>query len=453
VNRWPRSSGVQLHITSLPEGRLGAGAYRFVDWLAAAGQSWWQVLPLGPPDRYRSPYKSSSAFAAWPGLLADPRAPVSASEIAAFRDRHASWIGDWERFAGRGAVADQVRFDREWGALRAYAAECGVRILGDVAIYVSPGGCDHRFHPELFQSGLVAGAPPDAYSTNGQLWGNPLYDWPALQRRGYRWWVERVRRTLDLFDLARIDHFRGLVAYWAVPARARTARGGSWKRGPGIALFRALERELGSPAAATRGRSASAGVRRGALPLVAEDLGVITEPVERLRRQVGLPGMLVIQFGMDPDVPRSIHRLANHTADRVVYTSTHDQDTARGWLESLGEGRRAFVDSEIARLGFTDRRRPWWGLIRYVFSSQAQIAMIQAQDALGLGSEARMNAPGSAGGSWRWQMRKGALTTALAQRLREATEESGRLGSGWPLGVGRSAGCAANVNDGSGRVG
>ena len=164
---------------------------------------------------------------------------------------------------------------------------------------------------------------------------------------------------------------------------------------------------------------------------MAEDLGVITEPVERLRRQLGLPGMLVIQFGMDPDEPRSPHRLANHTADRVVYTSTHDQDTARGWLESLGERQRAFVDSEVARLGFTDRRRPWWGLIRYVFSSPAMIAMIQAQDALGLGSEARMNAPGSAGGSWRWEMRRGALTPALAQRLRAATEESGRLrGSG-----------------------
>lgn len=417
MNQWPRSSGVQLHITSLPGGRLGSEAYRFVDWLAAAGQSWWQVLPLGPPDRYRSPYKSSSAFAAWPGLLADPRAAVSAAEIADFRSRQAYWISDWERFAGRGAVADQVRFDREWGALRAYAAERGVRILGDVAIYVSPGGCDHRCHPELFQSGLVAGAPPDAYSSAGQLWGNPLYDWPALQRRGYRWWVERVRRTLDLFDLARIDHFRGLVAYWAVPARARTARGGTWKRGPGIALFRALERELAPGKGAV-------------LPLVAEDLGVITEPVERLRRRVGLPGMLVIQFGMDPEEPRSTHRLANHTTDRVVYTSTHDQDTVRGWLESLDQRTRGFVDSEVARLGFADRRRPWWGLIRYTFSSPAQIAMIQVQDALGLGSEARMNAPGSAGNSWRWQMRRGALTKGLAQRLREASEESGRLPAG-----------------------
>jgi 4-alpha-glucanotransferase len=410
VNNSIRSSGVQLHITSLPGGRLGSEAYRFIDWLAAAGQSWWQVLPLGPPDRYRSPYKSSSAFAAWRGLLADPRAPVSADEISAFRERQSSWIADWERFAGRGAVADQVRFDREWGALRAYGAERGVRIMGDVAIYVSPGSCDHRFHPQLFQSGRVAGAPPDDYAKTGQLWGNPLYDWPALQRRGYGWWVERVRRTLDLFDLARMDHFRGFVAYWAVPERARTAIGGSWKRGPGIALFRALERELGRD-----------------LPLVAEDLGVITPAVERLRDAVGLPGMLVIQFGMDPDSPGSPHRPENHQENRVVYTSTHDQDTARGWLESLEPSQRAFVDAEVARHGFADRRRPWWGVIALAHSSPARIAMIQAQDALGLGSEARMNQPGSAGDSWRWQMAPRALTPALARKLREVTEAAGRL--------------------------
>jgi 4-alpha-glucanotransferase len=410
VNNLVRSSGVQLHITSLPGGRLGPSAYRFVDWLACAGQSWWQVLPLGPPDRYRSPYKSSSAFAAWPGLLADRRAPVPAAEISEFRERQRFWIGDWERFSSRGAVADQVRFDREWGELRRYAADRGVRILGDVAIYVSPDGADHRAHPELFQTGLVAGAPPDAYATDGQLWGNPLYDWPALQRQDYRWWVERVRRTLDLFDLARIDHFRGLVAYWAVPAGERTAKNGTWKRGPGRALFRALESGLG-----------------GRLPLVAEDLGVITPPVERLRREVGLPGMLVIQFGMDPDDPTSPHRLANHTADRVVYTGTHDQDTVRGWLESLDPAPRAFVDAEVARYGFAEPRRPWWGLIRLAFSSPAVVAMTQAQDILGLGSEARMNDPASAGGSWRWQMRAGALNKTLAARLREATDEAGRL--------------------------
>jgi 4-alpha-glucanotransferase len=403
-----RTSGVQLHITSLPGGRLGPEAYRFLDWLAAAGQSWWQVLPVGPPDRYLSPYKSRSAFAAWPGLLAAPRARVSNEEIADFRERNRFWIDDWERFAGRGAVADQVRFAREWSALRAYGAERGVRIMGDVAIYVSPGSADHRAHPELFQTGLVAGAPPDAYSTDGQLWGNPLYDWPALQRRHYRWWVERIRRTTDLFDLARIDHFRGLVAYWAVPAGARTARGGRWRRGPGRALFDAIANEL------------------GAVPLVAEDLGVITPAVERLRRQAGLPGMLVIQFGLDPDQPASPHRLTNHTADRVVYAGTHDTDTVRGWLESLPEQQRSFVDSELARLGFAERQA-WWGVIRMTFSSPAFLAMIQAQDVIGLGSEARMNAPGTTGRSWRWQMEPGALTPALARRLRAVTEEAGRL--------------------------
>jgi 4-alpha-glucanotransferase len=420
-----RSSGVQLHLTSLPSGRLDRDAYRFVDWLARAGQSWWQVLPLGPPDRYRSPYKSASAFAAWRGFLAAPRAPVSAAEIADFRERQAYWIGDWERFSARGAVVDQVRFQREWGALRRYAADRGVRILGDVAIYVSPGGADHAAHPELFQDGWVAGAPPDAYSDDGQLWGNPLYDWPALQRRGYRWWVERVRRTLELFDVARIDHFRGLVAYWAVPAGARTARDGHFRRGPGASLFRALERELGSNAS---GRPVGPGWDGpSSLALVGEDLGVITEPVERLRRSLALPGMLVIQFGFDPRAPSSPHRLANHAADRIVYTGTHDQDTIRGWYDTLPAARRAFVDAELAGHGDGDRRRPWWGLIDYTFSSAAEVAMVQTQDVLGLGSEARMNQPGRIGHSWRWQLREGQLTSALARRLRDATERSARL--------------------------
>jgi 4-alpha-glucanotransferase len=405
----PRSSGVQLHITSLPGGRLGPEAYRFVDWLAAAGQSWWQMLPLGPPDRHRSPYKSRSAFAAWPGLLENPRAPVSADEIAEFRERHAFWIGDWERFAGRGAVAAQVRFDREWSAIRRYANERGVRLFGDIAIYVAPGSADHLAHPELFQRGLVAGAPPDAFSATGQLWGNPLYDWPALQRRRYRWWVERVRRTLELFDIARIDHFRGFVAYWAVPENDSTAVGGHWKRGPGRPLFAALQRSLD-----------------GQLPFVAEDLGVITPAVERLRDELGLPGMLVLQFGFEPHEPRSPHRPANHVEQRVVYTSTHDHDTVRGWYESLDPARRELVRAELRSRGIADRQ-PWWEMIRLAMSSPARVAMLQAQDVLGLGSEARMNDPARAGGSWRWQMRRGALTRPLANRLRDATEEGGRL--------------------------
>src|SRR3712207_1826038 len=167
------------------------------------------MLPLGPPDEHRSPYKSASAFAAWPGLLADPDARVEPSEERAFREREAAWIDDWASFAGDGAIADQVRFAREWGALRSYANERGVRLIGDIPIYIAPGSADHLSHPELFRAGEVSGAPPDAYSDDGQLWGNPIYDWPALRRRGYRWWIERFRRNIALFDIARIDHFRG----------------------------------------------------------------------------------------------------------------------------------------------------------------------------------------------------------------------------------------------------
>src|SRR5579863_9294286 len=192
----PRSSGVQLHVTSLPGGRLGAPALAFVDWLAAAGQSWWQMLPLGPPDEFDSPYRSPSAFAASPALLAKPDARVTAAEVEDFVARHPYWTGTWASFAGEEAIADQVRFEREWGALRAYAAERGVRLIGDVPIYVSPGSADHRAHASLFQRGAVAGAPPDAFTRLGQRWGNPLYDWPALRRDGgYRWWVERLRRA------------------------------------------------------------------------------------------------------------------------------------------------------------------------------------------------------------------------------------------------------------------
>jgi 4-alpha-glucanotransferase len=408
VKRLPRSSGVQLAVTSLPNGRLGPAAYRFVDWLVAAGQSWWQVLPLGPPDRYRSPYKARSAFAAWPGLLAEPRAPVSAAEISSFRERQVYWIGDWERFAGRGAVAGQVRFEREWSALRRYCRERGIRIIGDVPIYVAPRSADHQAHPALFQRGLVAGAPADTYSPTGQLWGNPLYAWPALRRRRYGWWVQRLRRTLELFDLARIDHFRGFVAYWAVPEGSRTALGGRWMRGPGSALFEAARRELGPD-----------------LPIVAEDLGVITPAVERLRDSLGLPGMLVLQFGFDPDDPHNPHDPANHAEHRLVYTGTHDTDTARGWYSTLDQAHRDRVERSFTDLGVAEPE-PWWSLIRLALSSPARIAMMQAQDVLGLGSEARMNDPARASGDWRWRLEPGALTAALAGRLREATEAAGR---------------------------
>ena len=399
----PRSAGVQLHPTSLPGERLGPEAYRFVDWLASAGQSWWQMLPLGPPDRHGSPYKSPSAFAAWPALLEKPRARVSAADMTSFRERHAAWIGDWERFAGRDAAADQVRFEREWGALRRHAADAGVRLIGDVPIYVAPRGADHRAHPELFLDDVVAGVPPDAYSRTGQLWGNPIYDWPALRRCGYAWWIERLRRVVELFDVARVDHFRGFVAYWAVPRGARDARSGRWRRGPGRAVFDAMSAELGS------------------LPLIAEDLGVITPAVTALRRSLGLPGMVVLQWAFDED-PKGVHRLDNHEERSIAYTGTHDTDTLVGWWASLRGPERAMAE---AMLPPDDDVH--WALIRLLFSSPAAVAMTQLQDVLGLGSEARMNVPGRASGSWRWRLRRGQLRATHAARLREATEEAGRL--------------------------
>ena len=397
-----RASGVLLHPTSLPGGRLGEEARRFVDWLAAAGQSWWQVLPLGPPDEHGSPYRAASAFAAWPGLLAQPDAPVSGDELEDFVARHAFWIGPWTLFAGPGAIADQVRFEREWKQLRAYAAERGVRFIGDVPIYVADDGADRQAWPELFARGEVAGVPPDAFSANGQLWGNPLYDWVAQRATGYRWWKERLRRTFELVDLARVDHFRGFVAYWAVPERHATARRGRWRRAPGAELFRAVEAELGR------------------LPLIAEDLGVITPAVERLRDQLGLPGMGVLHwaFGGGRDNP---HALENHRERQVVYTSTHDTDTTAGWFSSLSRRERTAAD--------LTPHEPHWTLIERAMGSRAALAIVPAQDVLGLGSQARMNTPGRPDGNWVWRLEPGELDDALAARLRAATRAGARLGS------------------------
>jgi 4-alpha-glucanotransferase len=401
-----RSSGVQLHPTSLPAGRLGPGAYAWVDWLAAAGQTWWQMLPLGPPDEHGSPYKAASAFAASPELLADPSAPVSESERLDFRDRASDWIGDWIAFAGVEALDDQVRFDREWGALRAYAADRGVRLIGDIPIYVAEGSADVAAHPEIFKRGLVAGVPPDAFTDKGQLWGNPVYDWPALRKTGYAWWIARFRRIFELFDLARIDHFRGFVAYWGVPADAKYALEGSWKRGPGRAPFDAARAALGD------------------LPLIAEDLGVITEPVKRLRLELGLPGMAVLQFGFTPSERDTQHVFANHVENQVVYTGTHDNDTVRAWFEGLTHAERALLDEELERQRIADPE-PHWALVRLAFASKARVAIVQLQDVLGLGSEGRMNQPGSVGG-WGWRLDE-MPSLDLAKRLREATEASSRV--------------------------
>ena len=398
-----RASGILLHPTSLPNGVLDEHAYAFVDWLASAGQRWWQVLPLGPPEGLTgSPYMSPSAFAGSPGLLAEPEAAVTTGEAAAFRQRNTYWIDDWLDWAaghGGGSLADQVRFEREWQALRAYAARRGVRIFGDMPIYVSKDGADHRAHPALFQEGVVAGVPPDAFATTGQLWGNPIYDWSAMRAEGFRWWVERFRRTFALVDLTRVDHFRGFVSYWAVAEQNATAVEGKWRRGPGAAVFDAAERELGE------------------LPVVAEDLGVITEPVVRLRRRLGFPGMVVLQFALSGD-PTNPHLPGNHEVDAVVYTGTHDNDTTRGWWESLSDEDRGWAELDPAD--------PAWSLIGAAWSSRAALAVAPLQDVLGLGPEARMNLPGTEEGNWHWRYAADDLTPELSARLRDLTERNRR---------------------------
>jgi 4-alpha-glucanotransferase len=396
-----RASGILLHPTSLPNGVLDEHAYRFVDWLAAAGQQWWQVLPLGPPEGLTgSPYMSPSAFAGSPALLAEPEAAVSADEAAAFRARNAYWIDDWLAYGG--SLEDQVRFEREWHGLREYARGRGVRIFGDMPIYVAHDGADHRAHPTLFQDDVVAGVPPDLFAKTGQLWGNPIYDWTAMRHDGYRWWIERFRRAFELVDLTRIDHFRGFVSYWAVPAGNRTAVDGKWRRGPGADVFRAAEAELGE------------------LPVVAEDLGVITEPVVRLRRELGFPGMAVLQFATGDD-PTNPHLPQNYEEQEVVYTGTHDNDTTVGWWESLSEH-----DREWSGLDPSD---PAWSLIRVAWESRAALAIAPLQDVLRLGSEARMNLPGTDEGNWHWRYDAGALTDENAQQLRALTESAHRARS------------------------
>ncbi len=494
-----RTSGIVLHITSLP-GRFGVGdlgpeARAFVDFLAAAGQGIWQVLPLGPTGYGDSPYQALSAFAGNP-LLVSPEELATAgwleagdlelstpspervdygavmgwkpallhraferfhadadeaqrSELDAFCREHASWLDDYTlftalkaRFQGRlwttwepaiagrerAAVARwrselaediayhefvQFQFFRQWGALRQYAHGRGVRIMGDVPIFVSHDSADVWAHPEWFhldasgQPTVVAGAPPDYFSATGQRWGNPLYRWDVLAAEGYGFWVERLRLQLGLLDWVRLDHFRGFAAYWEIPAGHATAEHGHWAPGPGRALFSALESALGR------------------LPLIAEDLGLITPDVVALREELGLPGMAVLQFAFDADedgygqslyLPHNLHR------DLAVYTGTHDNDTTRGWWQSAGEQQRHLLRRYLA----TDGTTIHWDLIRTALASVADMALFPLQDILGLGSEACLNRPGQASGNWTWRCAPGVMTPKLAAHLADLTRLYGR---------------------------
>lgn len=326
---------------------------------------------------------------------------------------------------------EQWLFFTQWASLRDAARQRGVRLMGDVPIFVAHDSADVWAHPELFHLGaegrpsLQAGVPPDYFSASGQLWGNPLYRWDALARSGFRFWVDRLRAVLELVDVVRLDHFRGFEACWEVPAGAATAAEGRWSPGPGAALFEALSESLGS------------------LPMVAEDLGVITPEVAALRDRFGLPGMAVLQFafegeaGANPFLP---HNLERHM---VAYTGTHDNDTVTGWWESRGESTRSAdaIEQERRRalvyLG-GDGREVHWDFVRALFVSAADTVVVPLQDLLGLGNEARLNLPGRGRGNWGWRHRAGDLTPALRGRLRELTEVSGRLARPAPKPAGPS---------------
>jgi 4-alpha-glucanotransferase len=473
-----RASGVLLHITSLPGGQgigdLGPAAFRFGDWLAAAGQRIWQVLPLGPVGYGDSPYQLLSAFAGNPMLLslealaehgllsqnelktAPPirhdrvdfetilpwkfgllrrafersRTGDHQAEFAAFQRENEIWLGPlvrfmalkethlhapWWEWSSQSPPSEdeefqlflQFEFARQWDALRRYCHRLGIRLMGDLPIYLARDSADVWSHPELFRDDAVSGVPPDYFSATGQLWGNPLYHWERMAAQGYRWWIERMRTVLRHFDLLRIDHFRGFEAYWEVPTGETTAVNGRWVKGPGAAFFRALEAELGR------------------LPVVAENLGVITPTVEALRNEFGFPGMAVLQFGFgkDPQAPTFLPH--NYVPNLVAYTGTHDNDTALGWWHSEGgDSTRTAQDIQLekararAYLG-TDGYEINWTLIRTLMMSVADTVLVPLQDILGLGSEARMNTPATTRGNWRWRCPPEALTDELAIRLKD----------------------------------
>lgn len=311
----------------------------------------------------------------------------------------------------------QFEFFRQWNEVQAYAHKARIRIIGDLPIYVALDSADvwtNREYFQLSESGepiMIAGVPPDYFSATGQCWGNPIYRWDRLQQTGYRWWIDRFRAVLELYDAIRIDHFRGFEAYWEIPGEEKTAIKGRWVKGPGLDFFAALERELGD------------------LPIIAENLGVITPEVESIRRRFHFPGMAVLQFAFGKDPQGPSFRPHNYNRELAVYTGTHDNDTTVGWWSSTGSGDSTRTPEDVAkehafaRSYLNLREGPiHWAMIRTVLSSIADLAIVPLQDVLGLGSAARMNLPGTAKGNWRWRFQAEALTPELAKRLREMVE-------------------------------
>ena len=474
-----RTAGVLLHLSALtgdgPVGTPGQQARKFIDFLAEAGFTWWQVCPLGPTGFGDSPYQALSVFAGNPYLLdltdLEGRGLLNADEVKAagriaheptdygrlwhelrpllkkvaqrgsvalalnhffqaFKHQHATWLLPWMRYSAlreqnqftapsqweiaapdaqlmNEAAVLQFLFHEQWLDLKKYAHSKGVKLLGDEPIYVSADGCDMWAHPELFQLDrhrqpiAVAGVPPDYFSEDGQLWGNPLYDWNRHAQNNFSWWRSRVHHDLNFFDAVRIDHFRGIHDYWSVPADAANARVGRWEQGPGIDFTEAL----------------------GDLPLVAEDLGLLSPGVDILRQTAGLPGMSVLQFGFgDPE--NNPHHPAQITPDRVAYSGTHDNDTVLGWLANATEAEKNNLRDCIG-----DFTAGHVAIAHLAFESPAICAVIAAQDLLGLGSEARFNTPGQAQGNWTWRMNDAHMQTLFAEapKWRAMLQQSQRI--------------------------
>lgn len=482
-----RSSGILLHVTSLPVrfgiGDLGPGSRWFIDCLNEAHQKLWCVLPLGPTGPENSPYQCRSAFAGNPLLISpeqmvergylskkDLKSPPNfpdnrvnftpvrrykevllqkafrnfsaARDYAAFERKNRWWLDDfaqfcalheangevtWDRFdpAVR-ADAERVRyhkfvqyeFSRQWSALRKYCRQRGVSIMGDMPFYVEHDSADVWSAPHLFDlqnngtPRTVGGVPPDYFSKDGQRWGTPTYRWDKMKHERYQWWIERFRAACQSMDVLRLDHFRGFEAFWSVPAGNANAKYGRWVKGPGARLFETVEQKLGK------------------LPFLAENLGIITPEVEKLRKQFNLPGMAVLQFAFDDD---GVHRPNNYVPELVAFTGTHDNDTSVGWWKHLqhaargrgGSAARARLE-RVKSYVQSDGREIHWSFIQAILTSVAETAIVPLQDVLGLGSNARMNVPGNTNGNWRWRFRREQLTPQLLKRLGDLTVVSGR---------------------------
>ena len=489
-----RYSGILLHPTSLPSpygiGDMGQGAYEYVDFLEKAGQSLWQVLPLGPTGFGDSPYSSYSVFAgqillispdklveqglileedlkdvpefderkvnygavlAWKTTIFEKayeafQVSEDAELLKAYREftrDHAFWLNDYAFYMAVRADNDhkgwlewdeelqsptqavrrrvekelkenigyqkftQFLFYQQWGQLKEYANEKGISIVGDMPIFVSLDSSDVWANKGLFcldSKGYpteVAGVPPDYFSATGQLWGNPLYDWEAHKKQGYQWWINRIKTQFTMVDYLRIDHFRGFESYWAVPAGEETALNGKWKPGPGAALFRAVEKELGED-----------------LPIFAEDLGLITQEVIDLRDELNFPGMKVLQFGFEAWPDNAFYPHNFKTDNCICYTGTHDNNTTLGWYNETHEEAK----DRVRRYLNCDGSNVSWDFIRLAMSSIAKYAIFPMQDVLRLGGESRMNVPGLCGANWAWRFTKEELEEWHAVELKKMTQ-------------------------------